>query len=84
MRSFEGVINGDIFKLDKLVQIDYSEGTASIYRKAAQYMVQIENSIGVLCFRQGPTEIPNLPSWVPDWNVQRLFPLNRLLNFTEE
>lgn len=60
--------------------VDYSLPVTEVYVRAARYSIETENSLEVLCYKEGVSNIPDLPSWVPDWTQQMLFPIHRIPN----
>ncbi|MCJ1249475.1 hypothetical protein MMC30_006699 [Trapelia coarctata] len=48
---------------------DYCKPTSEVYTDMAKDLITRDKNLDVLCGVQGPSEIPNLPSWVPDWSV---------------
>lgn len=61
-----------------LLDIDYSISVVEVYTRAARYSIETEHTLEIMCFKEGAAATPNLPSWVPDWTSQRLFPLQRI------
>lgn len=54
---------------------DYSMSTAEVYTKMAMYYYkagiwELDTILGNLCYRNSESraQVPNLPTWVPDWN----------------
>ncbi|KAH7393867.1 heterokaryon incompatibility protein-domain-containing protein [Phaeosphaeria sp. MPI-PUGE-AT-0046c] len=62
----------------ELLKIDYSLSAATVYIRAARHSIENESSLEILCYKEGISAMNELPSWVPDWTQQRLFPMNRI------
>jgi hypothetical protein len=63
-----------------LLHVDYALPVAEVYLRAARYSIETERSLEVLCYKDAAPKLLNLPSWVPDWTAQSLFPLQRICN----
>jgi hypothetical protein len=63
-----------------LLDVDYTLPVAEVYRRAARYSIETERSLEIFCYKDAAPKVPNLPSWVPDWTAQRLFPMQRIPN----
>ena len=66
-----------------LLSVDYSLPLADVFSRAARYCTETECSLEVLCYKEGSSSIAGLPSWVPDWTSQRLFPIHRIAFLTQ-
>ncbi|KAF2723067.1 hypothetical protein K431DRAFT_283232 [Polychaeton citri CBS 116435] len=53
---------------------DYTVSTRGVYIQAALSILDNDDDLLVLCSAEGPAfrQIPDLPSWVPDWSVTQL------------
>jgi hypothetical protein len=47
---------------------DYSKDVLEVYTDVAVYILK-NVGLKVLCGANGPSAIPNLPTWVPDWTI---------------
>ncbi|KAF2111875.1 heterokaryon incompatibility protein-domain-containing protein [Lophiotrema nucula] len=65
-------------KLAWLLHVDYSLPVAEVYSRATRYSIETERSLEIICYKEGASNFPDLPSWVPDWTHQRLFPIHRI------
>jgi hypothetical protein len=63
-----------------LLDVDYTLPVAEVYLRAARYSIETERSLEILCYKDAAPNVLNLPSWVPDWTAQRLFPMQRICN----
>jgi hypothetical protein len=63
-----------------LLKVDYTLPVAEVYSRAARYSIETERSLEILCYKDAAPNVPDLPSWVPDWTGQRLFPMQRISN----
>ena len=63
-----------------LLDVDYTLPVAEVYLRAARYSIETERSLEILCYKDAAPHVLNLPSWVPDWTAQRLFPMQRISN----
>jgi len=61
-----------------LLEVDYFLPVATVFARAARYSIETLCSLEVLCYKEGRTSITGLPSWVPDWTRQSLFPIHRV------
>jgi len=63
-----------------LLDVDYTLPADEVYLRAARYSIETERSLEILCYKDATPNILGLPSWVPDWTAQRLFPIQRISN----
>jgi hypothetical protein len=63
-----------------LLDVDYTLPVAEVYSRAARYSIETERSLEILCYKDTAPNVPDLPSWVPDWTGQSLFPMQRISN----
>jgi hypothetical protein len=61
-----------------LLEVDYLLPVATVFTRAARYSIETLCSLEVLCYKEGRIGTTGLPSWVPDWTRQSLFPIHRL------
>ncbi|KAF2098730.1 hypothetical protein NA57DRAFT_75969 [Rhizodiscina lignyota] len=67
-----------VAELSQLLTVDYNLDVSSVFTRAAVQCILATNTLDVLTCVESDTVIKDLPSWVPDWTSQHLFPLNRL------
>lgn len=63
-----------------LLTVDHSLPVAEVYMRAARYCIEKEFSLEVLGYKASFSNTDGLPTWVPDWTSQRLFPIQRISN----
>ncbi|KAI0008306.1 heterokaryon incompatibility protein-domain-containing protein [Xylariaceae sp. FL0662B] len=64
--------------LSWLIEPNYSLPVAEVYTRAARYSIETEHTLEIICFRESGGPMTDLPSWVPDWTHQQLFPITRI------
>ncbi|KAF1991767.1 hypothetical protein K402DRAFT_367087, partial [Aulographum hederae CBS 113979] len=47
---------------------DYSLSTAEVYATLVKNYVEHYKSLDIICYQAYPKNLPDLPSWVPDWS----------------
>ena len=61
-----------------LLDVDYDIPTPLVYTRAARYTIETDCTLEIMCYKDGTSKLTGLPSWVPDWTQQHLFPLHRI------
>ena len=59
------------------IRVDYQQPVDSVFLSTAQHILRKDRNLRLLCFAGGSSN-PDLPSWVPDWASQRLFPMDKV------
>jgi hypothetical protein len=61
---------GILQKLDSTIRPpDYSKSVEEIYIEATKLAIVHDNSLQILLETSESRDLPELPSWVPDWNI---------------
>ncbi|PMD54939.1 uncharacterized protein K444DRAFT_617389 [Hyaloscypha bicolor E] len=55
-------------KDQSVIRPDYTKSAVEIYTAVAKHLIRSEESLNVLMYFK-PSELPGLPSWVPDFNL---------------
>lgn len=72
------IVNLENEKHKWLIDVDYSLPIAEVFTRAARYSILSERSLEILSYKEHGSDIPGLPSWVPDWTCQNLYPIGRI------
>jgi hypothetical protein len=76
-------ISEDKAELAWLLTIDYAQAVAQVYTNAARYCVEVERTLEIICYKEGAPALSDIPSWVPDWTSEHLFPIHRIAIMTQ-
>jgi len=61
----------DIFgEAPEFPKVDYSKPVEVIYAEFSRHIILHSGDLSILCCHTSNKEVPNLPSWVPDWSLQ--------------
>lgn len=61
------------------MRADYTLSVSEVYRQTARFLLLSSTSLQALCYVE-ETSDADLPSWVPDWRQQSLFPIHEIVH----